>query len=351
MAQPSGLIAPDLFRGTKQEEAQEWLESVRHWARFKQLNAAQSAAAIPVLLRDSALTWYNALADAVKDNFDQLCEAFLNRYRPNGITGWRDAATVWSSKQGHHQTVDDFINIVEKQAARAQMDDLQKRYAIIQGLRPTIRQQVLQHENLTVAEIRKWATIAEASQGPEETSTEVSSALRSIQDQLSKMRCGDRAPSHSPERRVRFNDYSTQDHPQLSATQASGSSRASFGRSPWNPSTMSRFGAPPAERYAYEGHRQPSTRPPFAYNSPSRPPLYVNNQQPQQSRYYGTTPPQPGVRRQTTNNAVSYGNNSCYYCGRHQRHTRDNCIALNATCNRCGKIGHFSGVCRGGRRN
>ena len=91
----SSLIAPDLFWERFEEQAHEWLQSVRHWLSFKQFKKRQSANAIPVLLRGSALVWYGNLPDEIKQDFDTLTEAFLSRYHI--VTGWKDTAELWAN--------------------------------------------------------------------------------------------------------------------------------------------------------------------------------------------------------------------------------------------------------------
>src|ERR1051325_8572454 len=187
MAHHTSLLAPDVFRGTKGEEAEEWLTSVNHWLKFKQFTDAQSCTELPVLLRDSALCWYNALPDATKADLTLVTEAFLRRYKTDGITGWQDNAAIWTTKQQPTQSVDDYINLMEKKAAKTTAPAEQKRHAVIHGLRPAIRQQVLQHEITTVDQVRHWGNIAESSESQAENQSEVATTLKAIQDHRARL--------------------------------------------------------------------------------------------------------------------------------------------------------------------
>ena len=56
---------------------------------------------------------------------------------------------------------------MQRKTAKSSMSDEQKHYTIINGLKPNIRKQVLQHTIETIDEIRKCASIVEASEAEE----------------------------------------------------------------------------------------------------------------------------------------------------------------------------------------
>ena len=95
--------------------------------------------------------------------------------------GWQDTAMLWSCKQAPGQSVDDFINVMDKRASKIQASEETRRYAIINGLLPAIRRQVLQHDVKSVDDIRRWATIAEASESEINADNDMAMALKSIQ--------------------------------------------------------------------------------------------------------------------------------------------------------------------------
>ena len=109
-------------------------------------------------------------------------------------------------------------------------------------------------------------------------------------------------------RRVRFNEPESR----------------SLSRSP-SPGRYYDNNRPPPAPSRYYG-RLPS---PVRYNS--RPPNYFNRQP-----YNYRAPVQPTQRA------------PCYRCGTH--HLSHRCIAENARCNNCSRIGHFTSVCRSARR-
>ena len=119
-----------------------WLRSVRHWLAYKEMDEAEKARSFPVMLRGSALIWYENVSEDIKEDFEKTAEAFLARYHIVGVTGWKDAASMWCTPQLPHQSVDDYLNQMERKPSKTSMPEEQKRYAIINGLKPSIRQQV-----------------------------------------------------------------------------------------------------------------------------------------------------------------------------------------------------------------
>ena len=68
----------------------------------------------------------------------------------------------------------------------------------------------------------------------------------------------------------------------------------------------------------------------------------------QQQQPLHTKGPQPAIRKSTQ---LTQGTQSkCPNCGKGFPHDRRNCPARNATCNKCGKLGHFQAVCRSSTR-
>ena len=91
----SNILTPDFLKGSRDDDCEEWLRQVEHWMSFKNMIDPQKSAAVPVLLRDSALYFYDTLTNTQKTDFDEFKIAFLRRYRTDGLNGWQEAAAVW----------------------------------------------------------------------------------------------------------------------------------------------------------------------------------------------------------------------------------------------------------------
>src|SRR6266581_759958 len=115
----SGIPPPPPFSGdTVAQCPQEWIRSLRYWLAFRNLNNAQTIAAIPVLLRASALIFYQGLPDGQKDTLDHFEASFLQHYRTEGTLPWLDLAALWQCKQVPPQTVEQYLNDIARLAQR-----------------------------------------------------------------------------------------------------------------------------------------------------------------------------------------------------------------------------------------
>ena len=180
-------LNPGPFCGRKSEDAEAWLKAVMNWVVYKRLHAEAAMAAVALLLKEGALQWFYNLQDDIRSSMADFTREFKQRYiTPNETNRWKDIVAVYEVKQTDGQSVNDFIDLVQKKGLKAEAKEEQVLAAILGGLRPSIRQSVLQHEPRTVQDIRKWGSVAESAEGQEgESSSALSAAVEEMKKQSS----------------------------------------------------------------------------------------------------------------------------------------------------------------------
>ena len=244
-----------------------------------------------------------------------------------------------------------------------------------------IRRQILLKDLTNLQDLRHWASIAESTAAEEENQGEITTILKEVQHFIRNLAATEttseastRGRSSSVGRRVTFADEPN----------STGSPEPRY----WNPPAQQKEFVTPQQyiqpqqyqqnrpnqqfyaqpnQHSYQAPYQPQPYPP-SQNYPRT--YYSSNQayNTTQPQYQQPTPgysnpgyytPQPQPQTNTTNN-VPYSNftprppnfyqrNQCSGCGG-QPHARSQCPAFNVTCHTCGRLHHFSSVCRSGRR-
>src|SRR6266568_4643163 len=188
----SGLPPPPIFGGdTSLQCPQDWLRSLQYWVAYKTLNADQIKAAIPVLLKDSALIFYQGLPAGQKDTLEHFAVPFLRHYKTDGTLPWIDLAALWSCKQTPSQSVEKYLREISKLALKAEAPPEQILQAALSGLSPQIRAHLILHQITDINDLRGKALLAEKSllptPPPPPSSTELNDTLASLQKQLTTL--------------------------------------------------------------------------------------------------------------------------------------------------------------------
>ena len=304
---------------------------------------------------------------------------------------------MYQVKQTDGQSVNDYIDLVQKKGLKAEAKEEQVLAVIIGGLRPSIRQSVLQHEPKTVQDIRKWGSVAESAEGQDggslsdlspavEEMKRQSSVLSELKEQFQSIqvrgisRTNARSPSPDAQR------YHSDDQGQR--RRGSSPSAEDYTSSDWNrrhgrgndPSTrrQNAYICPPRRDYNYEARHYTNDGESLYHEVSNTGYGEFNNcntgdrfQQPFE-RYYGvceyerqpdqcngSSPPsyanpalqyQRGGRPQMFYNSdrrhytEEPRNKPCRNCGR--MHEWGHCPAWNSQCRRCQRLHHWSSMCR-----
>jgi len=107
------------------------------------MNKFQILAAIPVFLKEAASYFYEALSDSVKNDYAAFKLAFIERYRNEVVDYCRSSISLWNSRQALGQSSDAFMAMMEKTALRSGILTQQTIYAVINGLRSSIRKAIM----------------------------------------------------------------------------------------------------------------------------------------------------------------------------------------------------------------
>ncbi|XP_033739209.1 uncharacterized protein LOC117326561 [Pecten maximus] len=177
------LIQP--FNGQSSADAKMWIARFELFVKTKGFNANKAKSVLPLMLKDGALRWYMSLPDEIKDDYDSLTDAFMQRYGPDENTKWQRTAQLYQTKQSPGQTVEDFITLVTSKGQDVGLSEEQTQQVIINGLKANIRQFVLQNNPQNMEDLRRWAKLGELTCSDEnEQHHEVVAAITRLEEQL-----------------------------------------------------------------------------------------------------------------------------------------------------------------------
>src|SRR6218665_2915757 len=177
----NSTLTPAAFTGRPSEDILEFLKNFELWTVFRRMADESKLGALPLFLKDSAAVWYNTQPRNVKGDLTELRHALIDRYGPSATYAWKRAADLWKMRQQSSQTTDDFITSIQQVAQKLDIPSEQTFMVALSGLRPNIRQHVIQHDPKSMEDIQKWGRVTEISQ---EDSTEAAQHLRDTVSEL-----------------------------------------------------------------------------------------------------------------------------------------------------------------------
>ena len=182
------LTAIQPFEGNVTEDAKIWLTRFELYTASKGIKDAAAKATLPLFFKDKALKWYINLSQEVKGNYLELKAAFLKRYGPDNTMIWQRTTTLFQRKQLVNESAEDFVSDIIASGSDLNIPEEQIRHIIVSGLRPHIRQFVLQKQTETIDELRSAAKLAELT--TIDTSTEqaqLRATISSLEQQVQAM--------------------------------------------------------------------------------------------------------------------------------------------------------------------
>jgi hypothetical protein len=338
-------LMPGHFSGLLNEESENWWSDMENFCLFKKLTEEEKLGLIPLLLKDGAKQWFKTLPGANKDTFAHIKEAFQAHYKRDDVYKWMDAADVWGTVQLPNQTVEEYFTIMIKKAGRAKLTEDQTLFSMINGLKKSIRQAVLQHEPKDLGSVKKWAMIAEAS-GLETDNNSLVEAVKVLTERLNTSTVqemgGTTTNKRSTSPRVTFAD---------SSRERTVSPRRTGDDTYYGQATESgqRFSRPEGQGRPQRGRGTTS----YSSFRGSRGQQHGGWQGQQQGAWQNQSAgaeqsfqPRTGWEERVHNPYAG----QCGQCGRLHSAGRG-CPARGRACHNCGKPNHFQSVCRQARNN
>ena len=217
------------FHGKSSEDASEYAAYLQRYAAYKHLTDGEILELLPVLLRDAASDFYDTLGEQQKSTWPNFKAAFFERFGRSTVQRWKDTNALWIQVQAKDESADDFVSPLTRFAKNLPtLDPSTLQCAVTRGLKPHIRQYVLQADAKSMTELLQAARIAEmATPSTDSSVTAVLDELRAsnaqhtaafqqLSTRLDKLSITpidqrhDDASSRRPSpRRVRFDDRRT----------------------------------------------------------------------------------------------------------------------------------------------
>ena len=289
-------FTPSPFSGTDSTNAGEWLTYFSRYVAYRQISEPAAIALFALLMRGPADTWFINLSDDDRHSLKAIYEQFRKKYAPAPITLWRRASELWTTEQQPHQSVEEYVANMRRQAKEIDASDDTLRYAIMRGLRASLRPYVMQQDPATCEDLLHAAKVAEATidDSMQRTNNAILTAINRIERHVAApittprrllARAAAQELQERRQRQVRFDDQ-----PRRQPRERTGS----YQQRPLRPST------PPTTQYG-------SAQRPF--------------DQPEPGRTF-----------------------SCSQCGR--MHVYGQCVARGKLCRLCNRPNHFAICCR-----
>lgn len=343
-------FAPPPFKGLPSDDAQRWLRRFKYYTEYRKMSDDDALQIFKLFMADTAADWLESLKDEDKRSFPELMDRFIERFESSEVFRWQKASEIFSRQQGPTEKVDTFITDILNLAKRVPIEDPTiVRFALLKGLKPSIRQHCLQASADTLDATIKAARIAEAAaaQGPSDT-TDIAALSKDVRDLLSIV--SDLKKSRSPSvERIAYADAGAA---AASLSRSNSPRRVSFadashrqdGR-PTQPSSS--YGRRPVNNAPMNWDWPESEQREYSFRRPT-PPLEFQRRQSLPTQTWTPTRSRPdGLRWSQNPNRGQFlypSTNVCRNCGR--LHAPDACFARGLQCFNCGRMNHLKVMCR-----
>ena len=159
-------LTPPFWSGRPEEiDAKTFWTYLINWAKFKNIPDNKLVEIIPLFLKDEILDWFELLPEDQKSNFSDIDLAFKARFFPTKISRISQLTEIWHRKQSRDESVERFITDIQKLAKLGGLNQEDTiLLAIIKGLKPEIRSQVMMRDPSDLKQLIELAKKAEENQ-------------------------------------------------------------------------------------------------------------------------------------------------------------------------------------------
>lgn len=323
MADGISSLLPNPFYGKEDENVEDFLRTIDLWVTLRKADEDTSRSALSLLLRGAASTWFHTQPRRVTESFRALKDALVERYGPQQELAWKSTASLWQLQQSKGQSTEDFVATVVKEGRKIGIDDNQLHCIALNGMRPELRQHVIQHSVRNLDELRRWGKLTELSlqdvADEDSAASNMARELAELKNEVRQLRIHAIKPLHQ------------------SCSSSPGPNMLPSGREGQQMSVDSSFTEPIS---SYQEQRINEDVPPIRQQS-----FYQQSNRVQSQR-------RPSQQMSMSSQQMSMSSQQriirCNNCGgRHLRNVQ--CPARNKPCFSCGKIGHYQSVCRSAR--
>ena len=355
-------LLPKSFHGRRDESAIEWLQDIELYIQFKRLNPEAKLGLIALKLQAGARTWWDRLPTAVRTDFDQFKAQFLQKFKLDEETKIKASADVWINKQGKTQSVDDYIDAVERAAIKGDFTQEQLCFCLKNGFQKAVRKALTGKDLHTVDDIRRAARAVEALNDDSDEDASNKSLAQEVKRLVLELKGPKtrqiQSRSPSPSATVRFAEHS------LSQTRTSKSPDVGRNGPIADPPRRWSNNQPRTNRWSNNQPGNRSHSPAVSHDEqrgkgtwPSRNnyaqnrqafehrPQHNSRQQPQQQ---ANSRMPPWRANEVTTNAPKpvFCSQTCGKCGLDAHEAVRQCPAYSTPCHLCGLSGHFARMCR-----
>ena len=155
------VVAPKPYTGRSSIDPEAWLEYFERYANFRKLTPVDRLELFGMMMHEGAADWLATLPLVDRSSYQRLTAAFTSNYCRSPELKWKEAGDLFNQKQGPDERVEDFVTRLRKAARRLNLTPDTLHYALINGLRSSLRLAVVQNGLTTLDNSIRLAKIAE----------------------------------------------------------------------------------------------------------------------------------------------------------------------------------------------